>query len=241
MRHRVEELSFDSSISVNLAPLRAAIKELQFASIKFDHEKHVAERVLKGILGHWRPHKHHHAHQGFFASISSKCRNMFRSDAADYISKKVETSSILTEDSNGVTHHGHKHHPSIAHDNHRSFFSWPKMPWRRWAKKRLIRAMKKVRKVNKKLSTFEQGFIHEDGIKDREWYRHLGVAPGKWLGTLKFIYLNEKEIDGSKGYGATTLPALTEAITIEKNATLATYEAERLQHAIEKMANALRV
>jgi hypothetical protein len=25
-------------------------------------------------------------------------------------------------------------------------------------------------------------FIHPAGIKDREWYRHLGVAPGKWLG-----------------------------------------------------------
>jgi N-acetylated-alpha-linked acidic dipeptidase len=36
--------------------------------------------------------------------------------------------------------------------------------------------------INKKLRSFEQGFISEEGIKDREWYRHLGVAPGKWLG-----------------------------------------------------------
>lgn len=46
-----------------------------------------------------------------------------------------------------------------------------------------IEAVKRVRRVNRKLSSFESGFISEGGIKDREWYRHLGVAPGKWLGT----------------------------------------------------------
>ena len=48
---------------------------------------------------------------------------------------------------------------------------------------KFIEAVKRVRRVNKKLSSFEQGFISEGGIKDREWYKHLGVAPGKWLGT----------------------------------------------------------
>lgn len=37
--------------------------------------------------------------------------------------------------------------------------------------------------LNKKLSSFELGFIDEGGIKDREWYRNLIVAPGKWTGT----------------------------------------------------------
>ena len=41
------------------------------------------------------------------------------------------------------------------------------------------------------------------------------------------------------GYGATTLPALTEAITIEKNATLADYEAKRLQSVIDQLTEAL--
>jgi N-acetylated-alpha-linked acidic dipeptidase len=45
-----------------------------------------------------------------------------------------------------------------------------------------IRAVKRVRAVNQKLVAFERGFISKDGIKDREWYKHLGVAPGKWLG-----------------------------------------------------------
>lgn len=37
------------------------------------------------------------------------------------------------------------------------------------------------------------------------------------------------------GYGTTTLPALTEAITFEKNVTLAQYEAGRLQLLIDKL------
>lgn len=50
-------------------------------------------------------------------------------------------------------------------------------PW-----KKLHEAVKRVHVANKKLAAFEKGLISEDGIKDREWYKHLGVAPGKWLG-----------------------------------------------------------
>ncbi len=49
-----------------------------------------------------------------------------------------------------------------------------------------MEAAKRVQAVNKKLVAFERGFISEEGIKDREWYRHLGVAPGKWLGACRF-------------------------------------------------------
>lgn len=48
--------------------------------------------------------------------------------------------------------------------------------------KKLLKAVKRVRAANKKLVAFERGLISEEGIKDREWYKHLGVAPGKWLG-----------------------------------------------------------
>jgi N-acetylated-alpha-linked acidic dipeptidase len=61
----------------------------------------------------------------------------------------------------------------------------PHLPWN--PKKALMKAAKEVRAVNAKLAKFEQGFIHGDGIKDREWYRHLGVAPGKWLGASPFF------------------------------------------------------
>ncbi|KAF9058018.1 hypothetical protein BJ165DRAFT_1425174 [Panaeolus papilionaceus] len=88
--------------------------------------------------------------------------------------------------------------------------------------RRFIEAAKRVGRVNKKLLKFERGFISEEGIKDREWYKHLGVAPGKWL-----------------GYGATTLPALTEAITIDKDEKLIEYEANRLEGLLNKLAESI--
>lgn len=50
----------------------------------------------------------------------------------------------------------------------------------------------------------------------------------------------QKMLRLASGYGATTLPALTEAITIENNVTLANYEIIRLTERVEKMAAALR-
>ncbi|KAG9317371.1 hypothetical protein JVU11DRAFT_1570 [Chiua virens] len=87
----------------------------------------------------------------------------------------------------------------------------------------LIKAAIRVKKVNQKLSSFERGFISEEGVKDREWYRHLGVAPGKYL-----------------GYGATTLPGLTEAILYEQNATLVEYEITRLTSLLTKLADDIK-
>lgn len=80
----------------------------------------------------------------------------------------------------------------------------------------------RLREVDIRLARFERGFISEDGIKDREWYRHLGVAPGKW-----------------KGYGATPFPALSEAIDIERNATLAQAEVGRLIRVVETLTSTL--
>lgn len=54
--------------------------------------------------------------------------------------------------------------------------------------RKLIKAVKAVRRVNAKLAKFEQGFISEGGIKEREWYKHLGVAPGKWLGKSHCVF-----------------------------------------------------
>ena len=55
---------------------------------------------------------------------------------------------------------------------------------------RFIKAAKRVQAANAKLVAFERGFISEEGIKDREWYKHLGVAPGKWLGTCRDLSLS---------------------------------------------------
>ena len=51
-------------------------------------------------------------------------------------------------------------------------------------RKKVKKALKRIQAINKKLVAFERGFISKDGIKDREWFKHLGVAPGKWLGTF---------------------------------------------------------
>lgn len=57
-----------------------------------------------------------------------------------------------------------------------------------------IKAAKRVQKANVKLVAFEKGFLHEDGIKDREWYRHLIIAPGKWLGKYLNHYFEPAEV-----------------------------------------------
>ncbi|CDO73739.1 hypothetical protein BN946_scf185015.g67 [Trametes cinnabarina] len=95
----------------------------------------------------------------------------------------------------------------------------PKGPVRRF-----IKAAQRVQRANAKLVAFERGFISEEGIEGREWYRHLGVAPGKWL-----------------GYGATTLPSVTEALTFEKNATLAEQEASRVAALLDKLTETIKV
>ena len=55
------------------------------------------------------------------------------------------------------------------------------------AVKRLRTLAKRIQAVNAKSSAFERGFISTEGIKDREWYKHLAVAPGKWLGSYSFL------------------------------------------------------
>lgn len=54
---------------------------------------------------------------------------------------------------------------------------------------KILKAIKRIRAVNQKLVAFERGFISEDGLPSREWYKHLGVAPGRWLGWCLFAFV----------------------------------------------------
>ncbi|KAI6130336.1 hypothetical protein EDD16DRAFT_1853446 [Pisolithus croceorrhizus] len=90
--------------------------------------------------------------------------------------------------------------------------------------RRLLKALEPVRLVNGKLIAFERAFISKDGIKGREWFKHLGVAPGKWL-----------------GYGATILPGITEAITFDGDPVAVAHEIERLRGAIDNLVEKIRV
>ena len=165
----MEGLAAASSATVNFAPLRAAIRTLQFASFNLDAEKFAAERVLRGQLRKLR--KHQRKHKG-----KDGCQKRFL--------RRLK--GFFTEESNDVTactlKFGNDHEIDVENR------SWPRFPLPRRPKQphrlppKFIKALDAVLKINQKLASFERGFIHEDGIKDREWYRHLGVAPGKWLG-----------------------------------------------------------
>ncbi|KAF8320112.1 Zn-dependent exopeptidase [Clavulina sp. PMI_390] len=43
-------------------------------------------------------------------------------------------------------------------------------------------ALDTVDAVNAKLAGFERQFLSKEGLRGREWFRHLGMAPDKWLG-----------------------------------------------------------
>ncbi|KAH9077021.1 Zn-dependent exopeptidase [Lactarius deliciosus] len=230
--NKVERLAASSATTPNLVPLRAAIKSLQFASLEFDAEKFRAELILKRLIREWQKSRQsqHQRKHSCFRCLMRRLRRFFTAETHEPPAEiegrpdknGVDTGIHRIDDGVNVEGGDWPHLPTPHRPKHPHWPHWP--PHKpRHPPRALIAAAKAVRKINQKLASFERGFIHEDGIKDREWYRHLGVAPGKWL-----------------GYGATTLPGLTEAITIEKNVTLANDEAARLTEAVENIRAALR-
>jgi N-acetylated-alpha-linked acidic dipeptidase len=187
---RVEVLAAASSAAVNFIPLRAAIKSLQFASLELDAEKLAAERILNRYLRKWR--KRHSKRKnnrfkcfirrlkGIFAIENQEIQEQHQVDGADRTAHKSD-GEVDVQDGKWPQHRHHPHHP---HWLNRLY--WPRWPPRKPHRvpRKFIKAVKAVRKINQKLVSFERGFIHEEGIKDREWFRHLGVAPGKWLGKV---------------------------------------------------------
>ncbi|EMD40935.1 hypothetical protein CERSUDRAFT_71180 [Gelatoporia subvermispora B] len=235
---KVESIASSASLDVNFKSVKKSIHTLQHASKKLDKEKATAEHKLEHIVKKIAKHravrrKIHEVICKLKSVFGLKCESDSLHSCGKHGAHERHNRALSAETSNGQTmtprtgrymgimkerrshEHGQEH---AAYDKH------AKGPFSKHLLKKLKRAVKRVRAVNEKLASFESGFIHEDGIKDREWYRHLGVAPGKWL-----------------GYGATTLPALTEAITYEKNATLAQYETGRLQGLIDKLVKEIEV
>ncbi|KAL0949248.1 hypothetical protein HGRIS_009326 [Hohenbuehelia grisea] len=225
---KVEALALTTDIdSPNFAGLRNAISAVQSASFKLDEEKVEAEKKFKEVLAQL-PGRH----------TQCRRRNKFFDRMAQWVKFVFGVRSDLPPPMPDAGLAGHDHHGDMeihmmsldelehweaalesgfeidqdeAHMHPRIPHGFPIL--------KFIKAARRVGRANKKLRSFERGFIHEDGIKEREWYRHLGVAPGKWL-----------------GYGATTLPALTEAIALERNSTLVAYEASRLTNLLNKLA-----
>ncbi|KAJ2931755.1 hypothetical protein H1R20_g5499, partial [Candolleomyces eurysporus] len=214
---RVEDLAlskFPYRRQPDFADLRTSIKTLQEASIKLDAEKVEAEKKLREFFDKLPQGPHHHCRGR--GPLKALRRLYFQAKNA------VRTLLGLPPLERPVPRHIPQTPEALAF----ALANDELTPWGHQDEWRppfpihkFIKAVKRVQRANKKLKSFEQGFISEEGIKDREWYRHLGVAPGKWL-----------------GYGATTFPALTEAITIEGDLTLVKYEAERLTHLIDRLA-----
>ncbi|KAM5535507.1 hypothetical protein V8D89_010844 [Ganoderma adspersum] len=206
---KVEAISSSVNANADFTKLRKSIARLSAASLALDEEKEDAEK--KRAQAH--AHAHHHSHA--------------------YDEKEHAQSHAHGHGYGHCTLHHH------AHEHGSRLRGFP-IPLPDWLKKLLekilghgvppgpigdfIRAAKRVQAANTKLAAFERGFISGEGIKDREWYRHLGVAPGKWL-----------------GYGATTLPSITEALTFDGNATLAELEASRVGALLDKLTETIKV
>ena len=231
---RVENVLPQLSISnkaVDFAPLRHSIKKLQIASFKLAKEKLKAQAKFRKILVSLAPPGHRCKNQNqLWRRVRDWIKGVFGVEPPDGAMQHHEDWIRYLD----VGIH------NTAAGNELAGHSTEEIGHRPFPICKLIKAAKRVSKVNKKLKAFERGFISEGGIKDREWYKHLGVAPGKWLGTNHLRPSVTDYTNSLQGYGATTLPALTESLTIDKNVTLAQHEADRLVELFNTLARQTR-
>ena len=195
---RVESIASATSLEVDLSGLRASINNLQLSSTALDKEKFKAERDLKRIIKHI-------IRRRIFKRNARKALCAIKKVFGKKCECPHKKALQVQEAERHHYRHHHDHVPTIKMENGnvvkprigrypgwlkeqrekertrhgRSGSKKPHLPF-----EKLKKAVKRVQAVNQKLVAFEKGLIHPDGIKDREWYRHLGVAPGKWLGEL---------------------------------------------------------
>ena len=224
----VEAIATENLVDVQFKPLRESIHALQQASISLDEEKHEVAKDLRKVIKNLKRRKK--LLKKFYCRIKKlfgrKCSCPHKKTSPMTIGE--ESSMILGL----AVHAGYKAKSNLLPHPGKAF-------------NQLRKLVKRIHAVNAKSSAFERGFISVEGIKDREWYKHLVVAPGKWLGSyslLPLFFLFFFELDFSfSGYGATTMPGLTEAITYERNSTLAQDEATRLQDLIDNISKTIRL
>jgi len=217
MACRVEHIAavMDASSKLDFTSLSESINSLIASSLSLDAQRDSALQRLRKLLP-----KPKHPKHGFLGRVAqgwwrlrAKCGSMEGSERLRQMDLWTEPSleDRVADFSEGVE----LRKPKL-----------PKFPLPRLPPIKRIKEIKEVlaeiRGINKKLQGFESGFISEDGLKGREWYKHKGVAPGLWL-----------------GYGATTFPAVTEALTIDHSPKEAQKEVYELAGMIEKMAKRL--
>ncbi|KAJ7579088.1 Zn-dependent exopeptidase [Mycena floridula] len=233
---KVESIVSANSFDLDLSAVRKSIKALRAASLRLDYEKFAAEKALAKFVKKWHKkgkklRKLKHKLRKAYCKVQERLGHPCKKHSED---SKVHSAGDIklrlgrpvglyqeqreheTSYIHGISRHLGLH---IPHGCSRGSSSvHPKLPTQE-----LKELVKRIRAVNQKLVAFERGLISKDGLIGREWYRHLAVAPGKHL-----------------GYGATTLPGLTESITLDKNSTLAEYEANRLKELIDALTETLR-
>lgn len=156
---------------MDFSPLRHSIKQLQIASFKLDEEKLKAETKFRKILASLALPGYRRKNQNqLWRRVRDWIKGVFGVEPPERALKHHEDWIRYLDINTGVGNELAGH--STEEIGHRPF-----------PISKLIKAAKRVSRANKKLKAFERGFISEGGIKDREWYKHLGVAPGKWLGT----------------------------------------------------------
>ncbi|GLB33889.1 putative vacuolar protein sorting-associated protein 70 [Lyophyllum shimeji] len=216
---KVQALAHNLRASVaapDFSKLQKVIRKVQDSSQALDEEKRKAEKELKHALRKLSSPHHHMCRKWhrLVRRVADGFKKIFGVQPHHY--RPVPELEVDAWTKFLFEYDGDEVRPSTAVLSHPRHGHSHRM-------KKLIKAAKRVVKANRKIIAFERGFISEDGIKDREWYKHLGVAPGKWL-----------------GYGATTFPALTEALVFDQNTTLAQYEVDRLAQLLKKLAHEIQ-
>lgn len=204
----MERLAQHSSLNIDLSSLRASIYALHESSAALDKEKDEAERALVRLARRisWRRAIERRLREGWckLRKVFHKpCQEDRQEDLVEHRYIPSFTRPEIHKRGDGGTktkprlglaparireERERKRREIESAAPHGCHARGARVDGDKRLHEKFLRAAERVRSVNKKLVRFERGLIHPDGIKGREWYRHLGVAPGKWLGEC-LVYL----------------------------------------------------
>ncbi|KAI4526580.1 Zn-dependent exopeptidase [Schizophyllum commune Loenen D] len=244
----VEDIVKAASSSLDVAELRSSARALQAASLSLDFAKFKAEQDLKHLVKRWKKQrsalrKLRRKAWKKYCKIAKKFDKRCQHKKPPHDDELEDSDDLPPLPPPPMLHIGgktikprigrapaairekkQKEVKVLAHVAEQAYGVQLDVRAEGFPLEDFLKVLKEIRAVNSKLLAFERGFISPYGLKDREWYQHLLVAPGKWT-----------------GYGATTLPGLKEALTIDKDASLAQYELARLKQAVDAVADKIRV
>lgn len=215
LQHTAQVTGHDGEVAFD--KLHDSINSLIASSLALDAHAEAAVAKLHSLL----PKPPKHPKHGFLGRlthawrhVAARCGSEKQRDTLSQMQLWTPSSASMHEQAAlALASHGHGHkHGSHPHP--------PSIPEKKL--KQIKAVLEEIRSINKKLQHFEQGFISEKGLIGREWYKHKGVAPGRWL-----------------GYGATTFPGVTEALTLDHDVEAAQQEADDLAEMIVAMADKL--